>query len=190
MQPSRRGHLTRVLVGLSLCCAALTAVAWFRVPQLASVDLYRWYPLGLLIEPSVPLLALGAAIGLVLLRRVVLIPFVLLALTTAFASFVCYQRYTAFGVFMFGGDHYWVYRAANSADPPIRRQCLRIAISGVQYTLNTTENEIINHFGDRPQLQRDLFLVLVQLAPNDNWRQIYQRRADDAGARTSHAQEP
>ena len=90
------------------------------------------------------------------------------------------SRYTDLGILVSGGDGYWLGRAAAEEDERRRECCLRAALSGTQYALNTVETRLMEEYGDEPALQAELFEVLARLAPNEGWESRYRARRDAA----------
>lgn len=90
------------------------------------------------------------------------------------------SRYTSVGIFVLGGDDYWVDRAVRAADRDEKICALRVALQGTQYALNLVENELVDDYADSPEVRSELFEILASIAPNDNWQSIYETRRDEA----------
>ena len=80
--------------------------------------------------------------------------------------------YSDLGVFLIG-NRYWVQRAATSTSFITTRVYLRRVLSATQYGANVVEARV-RALPDRTQRAR-LFGVLVDLAPNASWRDVYLR---------------
>ncbi len=179
----------RIVLGAYVVGIALVAVAeWtFLRPPPADVDLADGDLLGLLGGPLALLACVSACIAFMTARKRVMAVAAAAAVLTGLLSFVWYQRYTEWGTFIFNGDEYWVRRAARAGDIGARRDCLRVAISGIQYQLDGTQNEVLENFADDPLLQRDLFLVLEDMVAFENWKVYYRTQADRASERAERA---
>jgi hypothetical protein len=97
-----------------------------------------------------------------------------IGIACAAAAFVAFQRYTAFGIFGAGGGRYWVERAAAEENPDLARAHLRRVLGATQYGVNVAENAVREL--PRPEDRIRLWRLLVEIAPNENWRGIYSRR--------------
>lgn len=104
-----------------------------------------------------------------------------IAIACTAMAFVAFQRHTAFGIFAAGGGRYWVERAAGEANAGVARTHLRRVVGATQYGVNVAENAV----GDLPRAEDRLRLwgLLIELAPNENWREIYSRRLAAENAR-------
>jgi len=87
---------------------------------------------------------------------------------------VCFQRYTAYGIFAAGGGRYWVRRAAETTDAAEARAHLVRVVAATQYGVNIAENAVRDL--ERPKDRIRLWSLLIEVAPNDTWRAIYTRR--------------
>lgn len=97
------------------------------------------------------------------------------------------SRFTDLGILALGGDGYWLGRAAAEQHEQQRECCLRVALSGTEYALNTVETKLLNDYADEPTLQADLFDILARLAPNEGWAWRYRFRRDEALKRSNLA---
>jgi len=104
-----------------------------------------------------------------------------IAIACTVVAFVAFQRYTALGIFAAGGGRYWVGRAAGEANADVARAHLRRVVGATQYGVNVAENAVreLPRIEDRVRLWR----LLIELAPNENWREIYSRRLAAENAR-------
>jgi hypothetical protein len=98
-----------------------------------------------------------------------------IAIACTAVAFVAFQRYTAFGIFAAGGGRYWVGQAAGEANADVARAHLQRVVGATQYGVNVAENAVADlpRADDRVRLWR----LLIELAPNENWREIYSRLA-------------
>lgn len=97
-------------------------------------------------------------------------------LVAAPVVYVAWSRYTAYGILAGGGGRYWVSRAVAARADTEARAHLRRILGATQYGVNVAENAVrrLPRREDRIRMWR----FLVELAPNDNWREIYQRHLD------------
>lgn len=105
-----------------------------------------------------------------------------LVVVTATAC-VCGALFTETGVFAIG-HRYWMYRAARSTGEVELREHLGRVLAGTQYGVNLAENWVLE-VEDRATRVR-LWEALIELAPNEWWRERYRARSaaesPDAGA--------
>lgn len=85
--------------------------------------------------------------------------------------FLWLQRYSALGVLALGGGHYWVNRAAHTPSDKDARAYLRVVLSATQYGVDIAENAVLAQKDQ--EVQRRLFLLLADCAPNELWREQY-----------------
>ena len=97
-----------------------------------------------------------------------------IAAICATAAFVCFQRYTDYGIFIAGGNRYWIRRAAQAEDPAEAKAHLGRVIAATQYGVNVAENAVADL--ERREDRVRLWSLLIELAPNDTWRAIYTWR--------------
>lgn len=95
-------------------------------------------------------------------------------IAAAAVSFIALQRYTAYGIFAAGGGRYWVHRAAAETDAGRAKAHLRRVANATQYGVNVAENAVREL--DMPADRARLWRLLIEIAPNENWREIYARR--------------
>jgi hypothetical protein len=101
---------------------------------------------------------------------------IIVLLLAAPVVFVAWSRYTAYGIFAGGGGRYWVSRAVAAHSEMEARAHLRRVLGATQYGVNVAETAVrrLPRRKDRIRMWR----LLAELAPNDNWRKIYQRNFD------------
>lgn len=92
-----------------------------------------------------------------------------------------FQRYTAYGIFLAGGSHYWVRKAARTTDPAEAKAHLMRVMTATQYGVNAAENAVRDL--ERREDRIRLWSLLIEVAPNDTWRAIYSRRRVMEGRR-------
>jgi hypothetical protein len=85
--------------------------------------------------------------------------------------FVWLQRYSTLGVFALGGGRYWINRAAHTPSDTDARAYVRVVLSATQYGVDVAENAVVAQ--KDPKIQRRLFLLLAECAPNELWRDQY-----------------
>lgn len=100
-------------------------------------------------------------------------------LVTAPFVYVVWSRYTTYGILAGGGGRYWVSRAVAADADTEAREHLRRVLGATQYGVNVAENAVrrLPRREDRIRMWR----LLVELAPNENWRETYQRHLDQEG---------
>ncbi len=104
-------------------------------------------------------------------RRVVT---VVAALAVLIAAAFLFQRYTAYGIFAAGGARYWVARAAAARTADEAKAHLTRVVSATQYGVNAAENAVAELPTREDRIR--LWGHLIDVAPNENWRQIYRTR--------------
>jgi hypothetical protein len=89
------------------------------------------------------------------------------------AAWIPWSRYTTLGIFAGGGGNYWIRQAAAAPSDAQAANHLRRVLGINQYGVNIAENAVrgLPRKADRVRLWR----LLIGVAPNDNWRQIYSR---------------
>jgi hypothetical protein len=97
----------------------------------------------------------------------------ILVILLAVPAFLYTQRWTRPGIFLLGGTGYWVGRARAAVDPAEAKAYFRYVLASSQYGVNGAENAV-NALPDQRDRVR-LFTLLIEVAPNENWREIYGR---------------
>jgi len=85
---------------------------------------------------------------------------------------VFWALFTDLGVFLVG-NRYWVRRAFLATSETVSSTSLKRVVSATHYGVNIAENRVkaLHECSDRARL----FRLLVALAPNENWKEIYRR---------------
>lgn len=88
------------------------------------------------------------------------------------------SRYTMIGVFMLGGDSYWMKCAVSAYRDEDKISYLLPVLNGADWGWSTVERRLLKSYG--PETQVHMFWLLEQHALNDNWRDIYRERREEA----------
>lgn len=107
----------------------------------------------------------------------------LLLVTLMVLGWIPWSRYTELGIFAGGGGRYWVRRAAVATTDEEAKAHLGRVLATTQYGVNIAENAVADLPDHEARLR--MWRLLVELAPNDNWRSIYTRRLKTEGNQPS-----
>lgn len=164
--------LVKVFCSSVLLLGLVSAAIACRLPaSFAPVETGCWgwlvlaEPLFLILAPLVPMFSPSLS------RRIRL--WASLVLLGGCGLFLLLQRATDMGVFVLGGDRYWVRRAVQEVDPVDQRDALRGAINVVGYTLHTVPALVLEKHGDKHELRHRLFRQLAEVAPTEHWSELY-----------------
>lgn len=87
------------------------------------------------------------------------------------------RRYTDMGVFVLGGDRYWIGRAVDAPSADLRSRYVQLVLESTDYGVNSAENAVMR-LPLRDQVE--MFSVLAEVVKSESWRERYLRRAEEA----------